>query len=338
MQPLDLLSVRPHAHCLLSILILQTDFAPLGATDSASWLSTCTSNGSTAKELADASSYLLPLPPVPDALQDLALEDAEASQPGIDRKEGTLDDITPVSSSETEHVKNQQEICADCVCQDAPTSAIEALAAGAAQPSLRREPITSESANGVGLYFFDKIVLDGLRHPAMLTEEIQQRAWATSLSCPDNTFAYNLIGLTPGLPTLYMYTRSGPGGRLAGIRPKYFNRHVETIKDYQRAVQQRGHLDGTPADSRQLLWTVIEDSFTLNEDLLELLKSSGVNFIYFTLGRTYNYGNTQWNAAWGAVNVLHKTFGDGPVLNVDDDSRIMPELLMRVWKVCSASA
>lgn len=37
------------------------------------------------------------------------------------------------------------------------------------------------------------------------------------------------------------------------------------------------------------------------------------------------------------MHVLRDTFfGDGPVLNVDDDSRILPELLQRIWKVQKA--
>jgi hypothetical protein len=44
--------------------------------------------------------------------------------------------------------------------------------------------------------------------------------------------------------------------------------------------------------------------------------------LYFAHGPTNFYGNAQWNAAERAVHVLRDTFfGDGPVLNVDDDSK-----------------
>lgn len=42
-------------------------------------------------------------------------------------------------------------------------------------------------------------------------------------------------------------------------------------------------------------------------------------------------GGAQWNMAWKCIEVLRQVFGDGPVVSVDDDSRVLPELYYRLW-------
>jgi hypothetical protein len=40
-----------------------------------------------------------------------------------------------------------------------------------------------------------------------------------------------------------------------------------------------------------------------------------------------------------AIEVMRDGFfGDGPVMNIDDDSKILPELLRKLWKLKKATA
>lgn len=45
------------------------------------------------------------------------------------------------------------------------------------------------------------------------------------------------------------------------------------------------------------------------------------------------WGLAQWNLAWKAVEVMRQVFGDGPVVSVDDDSKVMPQLYYLLWKM-----
>ncbi|KAL7005619.1 hypothetical protein EMMF5_004864 [Cystobasidiomycetes sp. EMM_F5] len=114
------------------------------------------------------------------------------------------------------------------------------------------------------------------------------------------------------------------------------NRHIDLIRNYTNIVRQQGYGDGRTSQDveRQLLWIVVEDAPRTDESLERLLRSSNVPYLYFSHGPTNRWGKAQWNIVLKAVDVLtHSVFGDGPVVNVDDDAYFMPEALRRMWKV-----
>ncbi|KAK9898578.1 glycosyltransferase family 43 protein [Cystobasidium minutum MCA 4210] len=173
-------------------------------------------------------------------------------------------------------------------------------------------------------------------NPVFLPPTALAPLFQSFFTCPDNLIRLNFKGLEYGKPTTYMYTRTGDGGRLKANerRLRYFQRHIDTLKEYNRIVELEGFFDGAKAKDRQLIWILIEDNDHLNEDLNNLMNSTGLPYLYFAHGPTHYYGNAQWNAAERAVHILRDSFfGDGPVMNVDDDSRILPDLLRLVWKV-----
>lgn len=52
---------------------------------------------------------------------------------------------------------------------------------------------------------------------------------------------------------------------------------------------------------------------------------------------TRHYGNAQHNAAYTMINALsdpaHGALGHGPIVSVDDDAEVLPELFDRLWAV-----
>ena len=107
------------------------------------------------------------------------------------------------------------------------------------------------------------------------------------LTNPDEMLSFSFAGLKPSLPTLYMFTRTADHGRLAGeTRYRYMRRHVEAVKAYQALVAKEGHTKASEfrGKHRQLLWLVIEDESKLDEGLTQVLKESGIPYLYIAHG------------------------------------------------------
>ncbi|CAD6583232.1 MAG: Beta-1,3-glucuronyltransferase 2 (Glucuronosyltransferase S) [Cyphobasidiales sp. Tagirdzhanova-0007] len=125
-------------------------------------------------------------------------------------------------------------------------------------------------------------------------------------------------------------------GRLGDIptRLRYFKRHADTISQFLRHVKNEGYRDGAMYTDRQLIWLIAEDGDAIDPATLKLLRDTGLPFIYFAHGPTRSYGLAQWNVLLSTIEFVRDNFlGDGPVLSVDDDARIDPELLRRIWQV-----
>jgi len=99
------------------------------------------------------------------------------------------------------------------------------------------------------------------------------------LACPDTLFSASLAGLKPRIPTAYVFTRvAAAGGRLADVelRLAFLARHARTFKRYNEVTELEGHLDGTKAENRQLMWIMIEDGVAINPPTAKFLKDSGI--------------------------------------------------------------
>ncbi|KAK9899153.1 glycosyltransferase family 43 protein [Cystobasidium minutum MCA 4210] len=185
-------------------------------------------------------------------------------------------------------------------------------------------------------YLLHHIVLQSVLERTWMNFESTTAMFSRYFTAPDNLLTLSLEGLELDKPTTYMYTRTGPGGKLHDIRNRvhHLSRHGETLQHFQELVETEGYFDGQPKASRQIIWIVIEDNAQIDPNVAAYLESTGQPYLYFAHGPTRWLGVAQWNAAERAVQVLRDTFfGDGPVMNVDDDARIEPELLRRVWKV-----
>lgn len=156
----------------------------------------------------------------------------------------------------------------------------------------------------------------------------------TYFAAPDVLLSYNFDGLSLDLPTAYIYTRTG-GKKLDGERRlAFFGMHHDTIRAFFDKVEREGYHDGAQAQDRQLLYIIVRDESQIDPELDAFFRKAGIPYLYFAIGPTKDHGIAQWNAVERAIEVVRDSFfGDGPVVNVDDDARMLPGLLDRVWRV-----
>jgi hypothetical protein len=170
-------------------------------------------------------------------------------------------------------------LCSDC--QDVRQSSnAYALSEDFTSTPLRgrddiRHPYTN--AASIKRYLLHHIVLDAVLEKTWMNIESTNAMLVNYFSKPDNLLAYSFSGLKIDLPTTYMYTRTGPGGKLADItkRIRYLSRHSKTLADFQELVEQEGYIDGTPKSARQIIWVVIEDDAQIDPSVTHFLETSG---------------------------------------------------------------
>ena len=261
------------------------------------------------------------------------------------------------SSPAAESPADLESICPECNCSMPGSFSLSPRFSSVALPTLQEARHPRAAKRTIKRYLSSETQQFLWLHPELLPETATSRLFTSWLTCPDNLISLNFQGLAHGKPTLYMYTRTGDGGRLKATerRLKYFLRHEETVKQYWDLVREGGYSDPVAVaqrlqpEDRQLIWILIEDGDHINPTLDTQMRSSGIResastledvvcteprktdlrprlvpaaYLYFAHGPTNFYGNAQWNAAERAVHVLRDTFfGDGPVLNVDDDSK-----------------
>jgi hypothetical protein len=231
-------------------------------------------------------------------------------------------------------------LCRECRC-DIPGSYAASKAFSLPVPTVEklRSVITkTRSFNEPALlrYLLHNILLRSTLDGTFLNDNAISELLTNHYTCPDALIAFNFEGLQLDRPTSYIYTRTGSGGKLADWkeRERYMARQAITMSEFMDLVEKEGYADGTKADARQLLWLVVEDASQMEGRLELLLRKTGIPFIYFSHGPTRHFGKAQWNIVLKAIEVLRDGFfGDGPVYNLDDDARILPELLSKIWKV-----
>lgn len=115
-------------------------------------------------------------------------------------------------------------------------------------------------------------------HKIWLSWETAGKLLVNYFTNPDSLLAYSFKGLRLDTPTLYMYTRTGPGGKLANVekRIKYFSRHVDTVRAYDDLIAEKGFLDGALPQDRQLIWIVVEDNAQIDSELAAYLKNTSI--------------------------------------------------------------
>jgi hypothetical protein len=144
--------------------------------------------------------------------------------------------------------------------------------------------------------------------------------------------SWSLAGLDYGLPTIYLTTATSPNGNAKALRPQYFRRHGKTIQSW---ILQRN-------PGWQVVWVVAEDEEHIDQRIARTLRDSNVPYIYFAYGLTRSYGNAQKNAVLQVTYALSGSngglFGHGPVYGLDDDNKILPELLTLLTKLTRIGA
>jgi hypothetical protein len=144
--------------------------------------------------------------------------------------------------------------------------------------------------------------------------------------------SWSLAGLELGKPTIYLTTATSPNGNAKALRPQYFQRHGKTISSW---ISQR-------RPGWQVVWVVAEDEERIDQRIAQKLRNSGVPYVYFAYGLTRSYGNAQKNAVLQVTYALSGSngglFGHGPVYGLDDDNKILPELLTLLTKLTRIGA
>lgn len=102
---------------------------------------------------------------------------------------------------------------------------------------------------------------------------------------PHELMTWNVSSLTPGKPTLYMYTKTSANfGKTGEHRCHYLERHYDMIARHRAEVMAKGYVDGKHGMARQVLWIIVEDGPTLDEDVASLLSMQSTPYIYMAYG------------------------------------------------------
>lgn len=153
----------------------------------------------------------------------------------------------------------------------------------------------------------------------------------------DQMVSWNVTGLDYSKPTVYLTTNTSPNGKANHLRPQFFRRHARTILDWQNGRMSNATnttLHGTRDSADwQVLWLIVEDELDIDPQVVSTLHKSGVQFMYYAYGPTNGLGHAQRNAAMQSIYALSQKWqrggvlGHGPVYCLDDDNKILPELL-----------
>jgi Glycosyltransferase family 43 len=144
----------------------------------------------------------------------------------------------------------------------------------------------------------------------------------------DQMASWNITGLDMDKPTIYMMTSTSPNDKTEDKRPQYFRRHARQMQRWlDNRTDQEGNIDW------QILWVIVEDELDIDPELVRTIQRIGIPYVYFAYGPTNSLANAQKNANLQMVHSLARDraqgglFGHGPVYGLDDDNKILPELL-----------
>ena len=150
--------------------------------------------------------------------------------------------------------------------------------------------------------------------------------------------AWNISGLEIGKRTIYLTTATSPNGKADVLRPQYFRRHGRSIRTWMAQQEELAKAKATHPEW-QVVWVIAEDEVDIDPQVVRTLQRTGVSFVYYAYGLTRSWGNAQKNANMQVVHALSRPLdhggilGHGPVYGLDDDNKILPELLSYLIKV-----
>lgn len=209
--------------------------------------------------------------------------------------------IDPVEFYGSNDISGPVRLCPDCDCTTpgayanspaffTPVPTLEAL-----RKQISKNEGTNWNSPGMLRYLLHKIQLHSVLEGLFLTDEAVAWLLTNQFTCPDMLISYNFTGLAMDKPTSYIYTRTGPGGKLAKWtdRAMYMERHVGVIHEYEKLVKEEGFLDGAKDKDRQLLWLVVEDESQMEPGMEELLRASGIRECHYMLEFSSEHGLTR---------------------------------------------
>ncbi|MCJ1307950.1 Galactosylgalactosylxylosylprotein 3-beta-glucuronosyltransferase 2 [Agyrium rufum] len=146
----------------------------------------------------------------------------------------------------------------------------------------------------------------------------------------DEMMSWSLEKLKFNKPTIYLTTATSPNGKAGDVRPQYFRRSGRAIRTWMTQQEAKVHVRHP---GWQVVWIIAEDEVDIDPLVVRTLRRTGVPYIYFAYGLTKSWGNAQKNAVMQMVYALSRPeergglLGSGPVYGLDDDNKILPDLL-----------
>lgn len=237
------------------------------------------------------------------------------------------------------------DFCSICDCQASPSYYAPSTELGATSgfPPRPRQIDIHPTSNTIDVNEFIRLaILDIYCARQHLTNQQGLTLVRRTATHINEMMSWSLARLSVGMPTIYMTTVTSPNGKAGSTRPQYFRRHGRAIRSWMaqqehRILQSKTEW-GPKAAEWQVVWVVAEDETELDPLVLRTLQRTGVPFIYFAYGRTKSWGNAQKNAVLQMVYALSRQsgagiYGHGPVYGLDDDNKILPELLDRITRL-----
>lgn len=192
--------------------------------------------------------------------------------------------IDPVEFYGSNDIQGPVRLCPDCDCTtpgayaNSPAFFTPVPTLDTLRKQISKKDGTNWNSPGMLRYLLHKIQLHSVLEGLFLTDEAVAWLLTNQFTCPDMLISYNFTGLVMDKPTSYIYTRTGPGGKLSKWtdRAMYMERHVGVIHEYEELVRKDGFLDGAKDSDRQMLWLVVEDESQMESGMEELLRASGI--------------------------------------------------------------
>jgi hypothetical protein len=148
--------------------------------------------------------------------------------------------------------------------------------------------------------------------------------------------SWSLVALEFGKPTVYLTTATSPNSKPGLLRPQYLRRSGRAIRTWIAQQEARGR---QRHPGWQVVWIVAGNEVDIDPLVVRTLRRTGVPYVYFAYGLTRSFGNAQKNAVMQVVYALSRPkergglLGPGPVYGLDDDNRMLPDLLDLLIKV-----
>ena len=148
--------------------------------------------------------------------------------------------------------------------------------------------------------------------------------------------SWSMGSLEVGKPTIYLTTATSPNGKAGVDRPQYVRRTGREIRSWLKQQEEKAQADHP---GWQVVWIIAEDEVEIDPQMVRTLRRIGVPYVYFAYGLTKSWGNAQKNAVMQLAYAMSRPrehggiFGHGPIYGLDDDNKILPELLDMLVKV-----
>ena len=152
----------------------------------------------------------------------------------------------------------------------------------------------------------------------------------------DEMMSWSLGSLELGKPTVYLTTATSPNGKAGEFRPQYFRRHGREIRKWLKQQEEKAKAEHP---GWQVVWLIAEDEVDISTQVVRTLKRTGVPYVYFSYGLTASWGNAQKNAVMQVAYAMSRPrehggiLGHGPIYGLDDDNKMLPELLDMLVRV-----